>query len=73
MCLLLKIESPRMSMILWCLLLKIDTAKKRKSSYVHDIILIEFDFPQGIRIRNQNRHAIPGDHPVKNRKSFECP
>jgi hypothetical protein len=69
MCLLLKIESPRMSMILWCLLLK--TA--RKSSYVHDIILIEFDFPQGIRIRNQNRHAIPGDHPVKNRKSFECP
>jgi hypothetical protein len=50
-----------------CLLLKIDTAKNRKSSHVHDIILIGFDFPQGIRIHNQNRHASPGAQPAKNR------
>ena len=49
-----------------CLLLKIDTAKNRKSLHVHDIILIGFDFPQGIQIRNQNQHASPGAQPTKN-------
>jgi hypothetical protein len=56
-----------------CLLLKIDTAKNRNSSHGHDIILIEFDFSQGIRICNQNRHASPGAQPTKNRKLSEYP
>jgi hypothetical protein len=54
-------------------ILSIDTAKNRKSSHVHDIILIEFDYPQGIQIRNQNRHVSLGTQPAKNRKLSECP
>jgi hypothetical protein len=49
--------------------LKIDTAKNRMSSHVNDIILIEFDFPRGFQICDQNRHASPGAPPAKNRNT----
>jgi hypothetical protein len=51
----------------------VSTAKNRKSLHVPNIILLEFDFPLGIRIRNRNQHASLGAQPTKNRNLFEYP
>jgi hypothetical protein len=50
--------------------LKIGTAKNRISLHVNENI--EFDFPWGIRICNQNHHLRLGTPPAKNSKSFAC-
>lgn len=52
--------------------LNITITKNRKSSYVHETILIRLYFQQGVQICDQNWHANPYTKTVSDRKCHAC-